>query len=256
MGVFAQLVKFNIKASRLFDQMFPARLRVDGNSEYCANLIWQHVHSGQHVYDVGGGKQPFFSVEMKNMHALRITGVDISAEELGRAPAEAYDDTIAADICSFRGKQEADLVICQALLEHVPDTNAALGAIASILRPGGTCVLFVPCRNAPYARLNLLLPESWKRFILFALFPSTRYAQGFRSYYDRCTPSQFSAMAERAGMKSVELRRYYMSSYFSFFLPLFAVWRLWTVLMITLRADDWCETFSMVLRREATATGP
>ncbi|MBX3645663.1 MAG: methyltransferase domain-containing protein [Rubrivivax sp.] len=250
MGLLANVVRLNVRASQWFDRMFPSGLRVDGNSDYCKHLIWRYAHAGQHVYDVGGGKQPFFDLAKKQELSLRVTGIDISASELGRAPPGAYDSTMAADICSFRGNQDADLVVCQALLEHVPDTQAALAAIASILKPGGVCVLFVPCRNAPFARLNLWLPENWKRFILFTLFPSARHAQGFRSYYDRCTPSRFGQMAEGVGLSTVDLKRYYMSSYFSFFLPLYMLWRLWTVLTIAIGADDWCETFSMVLRRE------
>lgn len=251
MSIFRKLVDINVRASHAFDRLFPSRFRRDGNQDFLKRIVWEHVQPGQTVCDVGGGKQPFFSVDKVRELSLRVVGLDISAEELACAPAGAYSSTIAADICTFQGEQDADLVICQSLLEHVPDTRAALAAIASTLKPGGLCLLFVPCRNAPFARLNLLLPDAWKRRILFAVFPHTRHAQGFRSYYDRCTPSQFSAMAQEARLSLVELRRYHMSSYFSFFFPLFVVWRLWTLLTVAVAAGDLCETFSMVLRKDS-----
>jgi SAM-dependent methyltransferase len=61
--------------------------------------------------------------------------------------------------------------VCQALLEHVSDVNGAFESIASILRPGGQAVIFVRSRNAVFARINLVLPEKFKRWILFQVFP-------------------------------------------------------------------------------------
>jgi 2-polyprenyl-6-hydroxyphenyl methylase/3-demethylubiquinone-9 3-methyltransferase len=180
---------------------------------------------------------------------LRVVGIDIDPAELQAAPAGLYDRTIAADITSFQGDSDADLVICQALLEHVRDTDAALRAIASILKPGGRALLFVPSRNAVYARLNLLLPESLKRRILFSIFPHMRRDHGFPAFYDRCTPRRFRAMADANGLQTEECRAYFHSDYFRFFSPLHAVWRLWTLAFRAFSGEEAAETFSLVLRK-------
>ena len=109
-----------------------------------------------------------------------MVGLDIDGKELSAAPDGLYDRTAAADITKYRGQGDADLVICQALLEHVHDTGRALEAIASILKPGGRALIFVPSRNAVYARLNLLLPENLKRRILFAFFRTCAATTDFR----------------------------------------------------------------------------
>src|SRR5262249_9719381 len=78
---------------------------------------------------------------------------------------------------TYRGSSEADLVICQAVLEHVADTGSAMSCIASMLKPGGVALLFIPSRNAAFARLNLALPSGFKRALLHGLYPSTRFGR-------------------------------------------------------------------------------
>jgi 2-polyprenyl-6-hydroxyphenyl methylase/3-demethylubiquinone-9 3-methyltransferase len=164
---------------------------------------------------VGGGKNPVVAPERKTELDLRVIGVDIDGGELASAPAGSYDQTVCADIGSYQGPGDGDLVICQALLEHVRDSGAALRAIASILKPGGRALIFVPSRNAVYARLNLLLPEALKRKILFTVFPETRRDHGFRAFYDRCTPAGFVSMAAQQGLLTEDCRLYFRQLYTS-----------------------------------------
>lgn len=42
-----------------------------------------------------------------------------------------------------------DLVLCSEVVEHIPDSAAALRGIASLLRPGGTLILSTPQRYSP-----------------------------------------------------------------------------------------------------------
>ena len=247
--VLNRFVEMNAAISRRFDEVLPGDLRVDGNYDFRKSFVEPYLRAGQTIYDIGGGKTPFLSVEKKQSLGSRVIGVDISREQLSRAPDNAYDDTVVADIREFSGRADADLVICQALLEHVPDAQSAIRSIASVLRPGGILLLFAPCRNAAFARLNLLLPEAVKRRILFTVFPSTTDLQGFVSYYDSCTPTKIASISEQTGLRVVETKTYYSSMYFSFFFPLHLVWRLWTVLVRATDRRDLCETFSIALQR-------
>lgn len=178
-----------------------------------------------------------------------MVGIDIDPDELALAPDGAYDSSIAADIATFNGQGDADLIICQAVLEHVHDVNGAVRALASILTPGGEALIFVPCRNALFARLNLMLPEKAKRAVLFALYPRMSRHQGFPSFYRECTPSDLSRLAQQHGLQVKEVNTFWTSEYFYAFFPAYIVWRTWLILARTLGWRDYCETFSLVMQK-------
>ncbi|MGB7553084.1 MAG: methyltransferase domain-containing protein [Candidatus Korobacteraceae bacterium] len=241
---------------KAFDRLLPARCTLDGALQFKQVVTPAYLASAMTVYDVGGGKHPFFEVEKKVRLGLHVCAIDITQDELTVAPAGAYDEVFCADICTFSGNHSADLVVCQAVLEHVSDTRAALRGIASLLKPGAAALVFVPCRNALFARLNMLLPEKWKRRVLFTIFPGTGREHGFPAYYDRCTPRDFIDMAHAAGIRAETVYSYYMSVYFSFFLPAHVLWRIWQLLARYFFGDQVCESFSIVLRKPAEVALP
>ena len=100
-----------------------------------------------------------------------------------------------------------------------------------------------------FARLNLIVPERIKKKLLYTIYPQTRSRHGFRSYYDRCTPTGFRAMARRYGLEIEDSRLYFISAYFSFFFPAYFMWRLWILLYRFIGRERAAETFSMALRR-------
>jgi len=233
----------------------PERFRVDGHEDFKASFAPKYLRPRLKVYDVGGGKIPYIDHRRKAELGLAVVGLDIDREELRRAPQGAYDEMICADITRFKGGGDADLIICQAVLEHVKDVEGAFAAMASILKPGGKALLFVPSRNAIYARLNLVIPEGMKRKILFAIFPDCRSCCGFPAYYDRCTLKQFHLLAERHGLEVEEERTYFITCYFSFFFPAYFVWRIWILLFYLIAGDQAAESFCMALRKTTPAGG-
>lgn len=241
-----QLIRSQIYLSRRFDSLLPARFTTDGNQEFF-RIVPSVLKPGCTVWDIGGGKHPLVDPGLKRERQLRVVGLDISAQELDAAPDGAYDETVVADISQFRGHSDADLVVCQALLEHVRDTGRAFAGISSILKPGGTAILFTPSRNAAYARLNLLLPQALKRWLLFAIFREARGQQGFPAYYDRCTPRQFRELAAAAGLRVQEQRLYYQSGYFTCAFPIHFLWRLWMLVFAGLAPQSAAETFTLAL---------
>jgi SAM-dependent methyltransferase len=252
MSVLRKFIEINRTCSRAFDLLLiPQTLRIDGNRDFIDNFAKKYLRPGLTVYDVGGGKKPYIDHDTKTSLGLTVVGLDIDAGELSRAPPGLYDDVICADITTFAGAGNADLLVCQALLEHVNDVGAAFHSISSILRPGGQAVIFVPSRNAIFARLNLLLPEKFKRWILFQIFPQTKHSAGFRSYYDRCTPVDFRKLIKTNGLREIDFRPYYESAYFSFFFPAHLIWRLWTLLFRTLKGDQAAETFCLAFAKQA-----
>ncbi len=245
-----RFVDYQAKLSLRFDGLLPEGFRLDGNREFLDTLVPAFVQPRTVVYDVGGGKNPVVAPQRKAELGLRVIGLDIDGEELASAPAGAYDQTVCADISAYRGSGDGDLVICQALLEHVRDTGATLRAISSLLKPGGRALIFVPSRNAVYARLNLLLPEALKRKILFAVFPNMRRDHGFPAFYDRCTPAEFVGMAAQHSLVTEDCRLYFQSDYFRFCFPLHAAWRLWVLLFRLFAGRQAAETFTLILRKQ------
>ena len=237
------------RCSTAFDRLLPASFQVDGNRDFIDSFVPEFLKPGMTVYDVGGGKSPFVTVEDKTRRGLRVIGLDIDAAELARAPHGAYDDTVCADICTYVGAQDADVVICQALLEHVPDVERALRSLASIAKPGGHVLVFVPSRRAIFARLNLVLPERLKRGVLFTIWPDASAKQGFPAFYDRCTPRDFRKLTRHFGLVIRSERHYFSSCYFKFCFPLHLLWRLWMAVFYLARGNEAAETFVVAIRR-------
>jgi 2-polyprenyl-6-hydroxyphenyl methylase/3-demethylubiquinone-9 3-methyltransferase len=252
-----KLLNSQMALSRWFDQWLPSRFRTDGNADYMQTLVPKHLNKAElTIYDVGGGKTPYLSVEQKTAMHARVVGIDIDHDELSRAPEGAYDEIISADITKFRGRRDADVALCQALLEHVQDVNGAFEALSSILKPEGRAIIFVPSRNSIFARLNLLVPQKLKQRILYGVDPGSRRNQGFPAFYDRCTPADFRKLATEHGFEVEELRTFYMSTYFFFFFPAYVAWRAWILFSKALFGDQAAETFSMVIRKTEPGATP
>lgn len=245
------LIRKNVAWSRRFDALVFPGMTLDGNRDFVARTRAAIV-PGLRLVDIGGGKSPMFTAEEVRAMGLDVTGVDIDPDELARAPAGAYREAIEADITTYRGQPLADAVIVQSLLEHVADARGAAQGIASFARPGAAIYTFCPNRRAWFARINRLLPEALKRRLLYAIYPHMREKQGFPARYDRGTPAQLSDCFAGAGVDIVEVRPYYVSSYFMFFFPLYLVWRVVNWPLMKLFPHAFCETFMLVGRKRDT----
>ena len=248
-GIIRKFIDWNVNLSTRLDNLLPISLRQDGNRCFLEEYAPRVEEVGAKIWDVGSGSQPYLSASRRLELGATVVGLDISNEELAAAPDGAYSHQVVADICQFSGDASADSVICQALLEHVPDTAGAIRALASIVRPGGRIYLFVPSRNALFARANLMLPHQLKRRILFSVFPTARDNQGFQVWYDRCTPAQITCLAHSNGLVVEEQRLFWVSSYLKPFVPAFLAWRLCQSLARLMLGSEAAETFILVLRK-------
>lgn len=254
MGFVQSFIARQSALCRSFDRRFVSEaFRRDGNSHFVEQVAPRHLWPGAVVYDIGGGKQPLISAAKKRELGLTVVGLDIDPNELARAPAGAYDRIICADIQTYRGAGDADLVICQAVLEHVRSLRAALEGVFGLLKVSGLGLVWVPSRNVCYARFNLILPEHLKKKILFYVSPRAEHEQGFPAFYDRCTPRQFRALIGEYEGSIVEEQFYYVSSYFSFLLPVYALWRLWVCVFHRLAREEAAESFSVAFPKSSVA---
>ncbi|MDX8442182.1 class I SAM-dependent methyltransferase [Mesorhizobium australafricanum] len=243
-------VRWNTNWTEALDQWLPLQLRLDGHQEFKKKLLPPLLLPGSKVYDLGGGSQPSVSLKTKSDLALTVVGLDISEDELKAAPVGIYDQTVVADLCTYSGAGDGDLVVCQATLEHVRDTAGAMRAIASCLKPGGRAAIFAPCRNAAFARLNLLLPQELKRRLLYALFPHKAEGHdGFPALYDNCTPRDIEQLSLRNGLAVEQAFTYWRTSYFMILVPAYLLWRIWQRLAFYAVGRQAAESFCFVLRK-------
>jgi len=251
MSIFRLFLAWNIKLSDSFDGLvFRDRpsFVVDG-CDNSKKLVEEYVHKGFRVVDVGGGRHPFFSANRKSELALKVIGLDISMEELMKAPQNAYDELVCMAVENFEGTLDADLVVCIAVLEHVRSSRLAISSISRMLKPGGRALIFVPSRTALLTRRNLMLPETWKRRLLYFTFPETVKTSGFKSYYDDCTPRQVRANVESSGCTAERELYFFSSGYFRVFFPMHVCWRVWLVIFRLLRGKQAAETFTFIIRK-------
>jgi len=244
-----KFVLWQQRLSAQFDRKFLSqRFLVDGNTDYRASLVPKYLKRNLKIVDVGGGRTPVIALEKKLQLKAHVVGVDIDENELLAAPEGVYDEIVCGDISLVRGSYDADLLLCQTVLEHVENVDHAFQSLRSFVKDDGDILLFVPSRKAVFARLNLLLPHRLKAYLLELGFSGERENHAFPAHYDRCMPGEFRKLANKHGFEVIEQRFFYSSTYFSFFLPLHMIWRAWIVLYFVIARNEAAETFSMVLR--------
>jgi ubiquinone/menaquinone biosynthesis C-methylase UbiE len=247
--ILRQLIASQVALSGAFDRLLPRSFRIDGSRDFKQRIVPSYLRPGLVVYDIGGGARPCVDLETKRHLGLTVTGLDIDEEELTKAPRGLYDCTIVTDITTYREQNAADLVVCKSTLEHVHSTEAALATMARLLSPGGTLLVFVPWRNALYARLNVLLPQRLKLLLLSAFMPDRCDELGFPAKYDHCTPRDLCRFTTNYGLQIKELRPYYISSYFSVVFPLYVLWRAWILAYRAIAGEHAAETFVLIARK-------
>lgn len=220
--------------------------RRNGGGDFRKNILPSLLKDNLRVLDVGGGKHPAISVELKEKLGLEIVGLDIEAAELQAAPAGAYDEMVVGDVASTPIPGTFDLIFSKAVLEHTQENHRVLANLASALKAGGKMAHFIPCRNALFARLNLLLGNERARKILFALQPGKTTTSGFKAYYDHCTPTRMSRLCTDNGLQIDQLNAYFSSDYCSFFAPLYSLDMLRQLTTQMLRQRDLAESFVIV----------
>jgi trans-aconitate methyltransferase len=123
--VIGAILRGQVAASKVFDRLMPAPMRVDGSRFFREVFLDSFLERDQRIVDLGSGRFPSIDKATKERLSLYITGIDISAAELAAAPVGSYDQTIVADITAYRGNGNADLVVSHAVLEHVHGTDKA-----------------------------------------------------------------------------------------------------------------------------------
>lgn len=160
----------------------PSRVLMDAYGPLLVDLTRRT--SPVSVCDVGGGRNPQFSLEEIDSLDVAYTVLDISSSELAAAPA-GYE-TLEVDICAVAPEltDEFDLLFTRMLLEHVDDGRQAHESMIRLLRPGGLAVHLFPTLPAVPFVVNRVVPEAIADRLLDLFAPRDRTRNDkFRAYY-------------------------------------------------------------------------
>jgi SAM-dependent methyltransferase len=116
---------------------------------------------GGRVVEVGAGIGTFSQRMLRNgvAEALLIEPEAACAERLEQDFADDPRVTVSRELVPGSGDLDAragavDFLLCQNVLEHIPDDHAAVAAMAEALAPGGALGILVPAHPRLYGALD------------------------------------------------------------------------------------------------------
>ena len=177
------------------------------------------------ICEIGGGANPFLDLDFVQSHGLEYTILDISADELAKAP-DSYNK-IQANISdpNLKLPGKYDLVFSHFLAEHVESGLIFHRNVFNLLEENGRAFHVFPTLYAPPFVVNHLLPDNFSSDILLFFFPH-REKQGkygkFPAYYSWCRgpiKSQFTKF-ESLGNSIEEYVGFYGHPYYKKLPPL------------------------------------
>jgi SAM-dependent methyltransferase len=185
---------------------------------------------GRTVCDIGGGARPALDIDFVREHALNYTVMDISADELAKAPAGYHKLQVDIGSSTLPAGVEGtfDVVFSKTLAEHVRDAEQFHRNVFRLLAEGGVAIHLFPTLFAPAFVANRLLPAPVTRWLLSKVQGQRRDSEGlegkFPAYYSWCRgPSarQFRRF-EKLGFEVAEYRCYFGTP--GYYRPLRLAW--------------------------------
>jgi 2-polyprenyl-6-hydroxyphenyl methylase/3-demethylubiquinone-9 3-methyltransferase len=159
------------------------------------DYIQQHAPlKGKKVLDVGCGGG-ILSEAMAKAGA-QVTGLELASEviQVAREHAQASGlniDYVQCPVEDYPHPHEFDVITCLEMLEHVPDPQAIVKAMAGLLKPGGKLILSTLNRH----------PMSFIQAIVGAEYVLKMLPKGTHSYAQFIKPSEMDALVSQAGLK-------------------------------------------------------
>jgi SAM-dependent methyltransferase len=228
MTLLSRFFAINRRLSFAVEERLPAGFRHHLHTLYkyqVADMI--NRRSRQVVIDVGGGKECPFLHFVDEPHSHLVVALDVSETELRQN--REVDLCVVGDAAQHGfplREGSADLVVSRSLVEHLRDNRAYFRNCARALRPGGTMIHAFPCRFAPFALVNQVLPNRLVRRLMAYFLPewAAEGNYGFVAYYNRCYYSAVKDLLRENGLEKERfIFTYYQSMYFTPFFPLFCL---------------------------------
>lgn len=152
--------------------------------------------TGQTIVDIGCGGG-ILSESMASLGA-DVTGIDLAKEVLTVAKLHSLDSGIAvhyklisAEEYAVNHFEQHDIVTCMEMLEHVPNPQSIIKAVADCVKPGGWVFFSTLNRNFKSYLLAIFAAEQ----VLNLVPKGTHHHDKF------ITPAEMDAMARHAGLQ-------------------------------------------------------
>jgi hypothetical protein len=174
------------------------------------------THNPKTIMDVGSANRPMLECSPDYV----LTGLDIEKLE----GCDDFYDIFVVQSIETPVQTKQDLIYSNAVLEHVPDNNAAIHSIYGGLNAGGATAHYLPCKNHPYALILRVVGPRLQKVIIRKLRPwvISLGTTGYPTHFDYCSPGQMTRLFEKVGFSNVEIEVLYRAnSYFQFFFPAF-----------------------------------
>lgn len=166
-------------------------------------LDWIDQHAdlaGKTVLDVGCGAG--ILAEAMAVRGATVTGLDAGAEHLEVAREHATDHGLQVHYLHTTAESHAeqhagqyDVVTCLEMLEHVPDPDAVVSALARLVRPGGW--LFLSTINRT--------PRAFTEAIIGAEYLLRLLPAGTHEYGRFIRPSELATSLRQHGLKVTDM---------------------------------------------------
>jgi 2-polyprenyl-6-hydroxyphenyl methylase/3-demethylubiquinone-9 3-methyltransferase len=164
--------------------------------------IQGHVSlQGKKVLDVGCGGG-ILSEAMARVGGI-VTGLELASDVIGIARQHAQESGLSIDYIQTPVEDYAvshphsfDVVTCLEMLEHVPDPQAVVTAIAALLKPGGK-VFFSTLNRHPMAFVQAIVGAEY----VVGLLP-----KGTHAYAQFIKPSEMDVLVSQAGLSLKQIQ--------------------------------------------------
>jgi len=109
-------------------------------------IIADMIQPGSRLLDVGCGNGALLTKIARQYPAVRLRGIEGSAEAMARAPELLQSKIVRQDLSTgfALADEEFDIIVCSEVLEHIADYHPTLASIAAHTRPGGYVLITVP----------------------------------------------------------------------------------------------------------------
>jgi 2-polyprenyl-6-hydroxyphenyl methylase / 3-demethylubiquinone-9 3-methyltransferase len=195
-----EIARFQAAASRWWDPEGEMRPLHELNPVRLEYVERSGPLAGLKVVDVGCGGG--LLAEAMARRGARVTGLDLASELLQVAELHALDSGAAVEYRLESAEQHAethagayDVATCMEMLEHVPDPQSVVAALAKLVRPGGHLFLSTINRT-PRAYLHAVVGAEY----MLRLLP-----RGTHTYEKFIRPSELAAWGKAAGLEMLDV---------------------------------------------------
>ena len=195
-----ELAKFSLLAQSWWDPLGPSKPLHELNPLRLRYIEHALALPNTRIVDVGCGGG--ILSEAMARRGANVLGIDLSQAVLDVAELHAIESNVAVEYRSIAAEELAadrpnafDLVTCMEMLEHVPDPEATLAALAALVKPGGDIVVSTLNRK----------PQAYAVAILGAEYIARMLPRGTHEYLKFIRPSELARWGRTSGLTLLDL---------------------------------------------------